>query len=95
MSQKLSGSTIVVRRSEPLVATIDDEVVMLHPDQGAYFSLGTTGSRVWDLLGRPISVDDLCLTLTEEFVVDHAQCHTDVVRFVSELAEAGLVELDP
>ena len=94
-SQTLTGSTIVIRRPEPLVATIDGEVVMLHPDEGAYFSLGATGSRVWYLLDRPISVDELCRTLTQEFVVDDAQCRADVVKFVSELATAGLVELDP
>lgn len=90
---ELSPSTVVVRRSGPLTAEVDTELVMLEPDKSLYFGLDTVGRRIWELLEQPQSFEALCSVLQGEFAVDAETCRTDVRGFLSQMAEAELVEL--
>ena len=89
----LTGASIVVRTEESLTATIDDEIVMLVPERGQYFSLGATGSRIWELLERPMTIDAVCATLVAEFDVDAGRCRTETVGFIEELLQSGLAAI--
>jgi hypothetical protein len=89
----IAPETVVVRSAEPLTARVDDEVVMLDTRQGCYFGLDRTGSAIWDLLDAPRSVDDLCRALVERYEVPPETCRAEVVSFLTELADAGLVEV--
>jgi hypothetical protein len=66
---------------------------MFHPDHGAYFVAREVGSRVWELVAQPISLEELCRKLTEEYDVDPSRCRAEIEAFVSQLHDAGLVEL--
>jgi hypothetical protein len=88
----LSLETVVARRGEPLAARVDDDLVMLDPVRSRYFALDATGRRVWELLGEPRSVESLCAALQDEFEVSAQTCRTDVVTFLQQMADAGLVE---
>lgn len=65
---------------------------MLDPDRGAYFSLNAVGSRVWELLADPRSVNDLCHQLLTEFEIDEPACRQEVRALVEQLLEAQFVE---
>jgi hypothetical protein len=91
----IGPSTVLVRSTEPLVATIDDEIVMLDARQGCYFGLDRSGSAIWELLETPRSVTDLCARLVERFEVDPETCRSEVIFFLYELQDAGLVEPAP
>src|SRR5690349_21053252 len=52
--------SVIVRDSEPIFTTIDDEVVMLSPRAQAYFGLGMVGSEIWNAIEKPRRVDELC-----------------------------------
>ena len=59
-----------VRRIDDVLDTdIDNETVMMDIDQGRYFGLNKTGTRIWALLAEPIVIGDLCDQLTAEFNV--------------------------
>ena len=83
--------TVYTRSTEPLVAEVDDEIVMLDPTSGKYFGLGDTGARIWELLAEPRTIDDLVTTLTVEYAVDDATCRTQVTTFLETLDAAGLL----
>lgn len=80
------------RSGDALTRLVDGEIVMFHPTRGEYFALGATGSRIWQLLERPISMSAVCGQLRQEFDVDAETCHTQVRAFLDELASADLVE---
>jgi Coenzyme PQQ synthesis protein D (PqqD) len=88
----LTLETIIARRSEPLTAPVDGDLVMLDPRHGRYFGLDEIGNRIWELLERPQSVKALCSTLEAQFDVAPETCRADVVTFLEQLAEAELVE---
>jgi hypothetical protein len=81
----------LVRSEEPLTAVVDSETVMLSPDQGEYFALDAIGTRIWELLEEPRSIDEICVTLCAEYEVDPETCRRDVTALTGELHEAKLV----
>lgn len=89
----LSPETVVVRRAEPLTAEVDDELVMLDPRQSSYYGLDRIGRRIWELLERPLSVNELCSTLQNEFDVTAENCRSDVLALLEQLREAELLEI--
>jgi hypothetical protein len=88
----IGPSTVLVRCDEPLTATVGDEIVMLDARQGCYFGLDRSGTAIWDLLATPRSVDDLCERLVERFDVSPETCRSEVLFFLHDLRDAGLVE---
>jgi Coenzyme PQQ synthesis protein D (PqqD) len=81
----------LIRSAEPLTALVDDDTVMFSPEQGAYFGLDAIGTRVWQLLEEPRSLEDVCATLRGEFDVDEETCRRDVEDLIEQLREASLV----
>jgi hypothetical protein len=86
----LVPSTVVVRSSEPLTAVVDGELVMLDARSSSYFGLDGIGTRIWELLEAPRSVDDVCTVLIEEYEVDPETCRTEVLAFITDLLDAQL-----
>lgn len=86
----LTPSTVVVRSSDPLTAVVDGELVMLDARTSSYFGLDGIGTRIWDLLEAPRSVDDVCAVLIEEYDVDPETCRTEVLAFITDLLDAQL-----
>lgn len=91
----LGPSTVLVRNGDPLTAAVGDEVVMLDAAQGCYFGLDRGGTAIWELLATPRSVADLCDRLVERFDVAPEACRSEVLFFLHELREAGLVRTVP
>lgn len=91
----VDDDTVLQRRPEPLTAQVDGETVMFHPDEGSYFALGAVGTRVWALLDDPVSLAALIQRLQGEFDVEEATCRGDVLKFVDELIDSGLIEVQP
>lgn len=90
--------TVIVQDREPIVTTVDDEVVMLSVRAEAYFGLGSTGSEIWALIERPRRVVDVCAELVRRFDVDEHNCRQEVVAFVTALVDRGLarvVDVEP
>jgi PqqD family protein of HPr-rel-A system len=85
----------LVRSEQTLAAVVDDDTVMFSPEQGVYFGLDPVGGRVWELLERPHTLDELCAILRDEYDVDAETCRTDVAALIAELREAGLVRDAP
>ena len=91
----LEGSTVVVRRSEPLSAKVGEEIVIFSAEQGAYHAFGVSGSRIWELLEEPTTLAALCGVLRTEYDVDEERCLRDVSSFIEELRQAQLIEVRP
>ena len=91
----LEGSTVVVRRSEPLSAKVGEEIVIFSAERGAYHAFGASGSRIWELLEEPTTLSALCGALRSEYDVDEQRCLEDVSSFLEELRQAQLIEVRP
>lgn len=86
-------STRVVRFSELMSAPVDKEIVILSLASNHYVGLDEIGRRVWELLEQPRRVDELCRQLTREFDATEEQIAGDVLPFLSQLENEGLVHV--
>jgi hypothetical protein len=85
----------VIRQIEDIVASdIDDEKVMMSIEKGCYYGLDPTGSRVWELIEAPIRVSELIDVLLLKYDVDRQTCEVDVLSFLQELYEAGVLRVE-
>jgi hypothetical protein len=89
----MTDSSVITRETGPLTAPVNDEIVMLVPDQGAFFGLNPVAARIWEIIATPTTIEAICATLIDEFDVDEPVCRGGVSDFVHQLAEARLVEI--
>jgi len=89
----IEPATLIVRHPEMIAAEMDGDLVMMSVERGEYFGIGGVGTRAWELLEQPTSVDQLCAVICEEFDVDEATCHKDILGFANELLTLGLVQV--
>ena len=70
---------------------VGDETVLLDLSSGIYFGLDGVGKRIWESLNEGKSLGDAVAVIVTEYEVDDAQAQSDVVEFVSDLVERGLL----
>lgn len=90
-TMKLKLETNIQRNNETLTSDIDGEKVMMSIQQGEYYGLGNTGSFIWDHIENQIRIEDLIVLLTQEFDVNKEQCINDILPFLTDLVEKGLI----
>ena len=90
---KTLGPDSVVRVSSCEASSrLGDDVAILELDQGVKCGLNDTGSFLWGLMQRPVRVDEMRAALVEEFQIDGDAAEKDLLRVLSDLRDAGLIE---
>jgi hypothetical protein len=85
--------TVLVRDSEPLPTTVDEEVIVLSVRAGAYFGFNRIGSEIWNMLSEPRRVGEILDTLAQSHEVDLDTMTRDVTQFLQTLIERRLVRV--
>ncbi len=70
---------------------VGDETVLLDLGSECYFGLDAVGTRVWQLLQQGASLAMVYECLLKEFAATPEQLHTDLIEFVHNLCETGLI----
>jgi hypothetical protein len=84
--------TTVTRDADILYAPVGaEEGVMMSVTKGRYYGVDAVGLRIWELLETPATVAEVCARLQEEFEVDAPTCDAEVLQFVNDLIENGIV----
>jgi hypothetical protein len=87
-----TSATVVACRDRLIESAIDDEIVALSIERGTCYGMNRMGSRIWNLLARPIRISDLCATLMAAYKVDRDICERQVLDLLEELRGEGLIE---
>ena len=82
---------IIRRTTNTIASPMDDELVMMHMENNAYYGLNSVGRKIWELLEEEQTLASLCGQLMEKYDVDHAVCQRDVSALIEQLEKAGLV----
>jgi Coenzyme PQQ synthesis protein D (PqqD) len=88
----LDTSVVLRRTDDHVAAPLDEWLVMMHIDAGKYYLLNDIASVVWEELATPNSVDDLVADLCTRYDISAEQCRADILPFLTELHEKGLVQ---
>lgn len=84
----------VILRNESIDDTdLDGEKVMMDLDKGQYFMMNEVGSRIWEIISKPINVKDIIETLRSEYEVDEETCKCTVIDFLIRLDHAKLISI--
>jgi hypothetical protein len=84
--------TKLSRNDEILHASVgSEEVVMMSVPAGRYYGLNAVASRIWELLETPKTIAQVCAQISEEFEVDAQTCEAEVLKFVQDLLDNGIV----
>ncbi len=81
-----------IRNSRTISGRLHDELVMMDPEQGKYFSLNPVATRIWDLLEHPVELTELCRLLMEEYDIDYETCSSEVEEWIDKMTDLGLVK---
>jgi len=88
---KLSLDTVIVRRDDIPTTDIDGELGMMSIEKGKYFTLDEVGTRIWELLETPNTINKMVDVLMTEYDVDFETCANDVMELVEKLLQEDLV----
>jgi hypothetical protein len=88
----LDRSAVLRRNHDHVSAPLEEWLVMMDIDAGKYYLLDDIASFVWTRLSSPTSVADLVDELCSHYDVTPARCEADVLPFLTELHEKGLVQ---
>ena len=92
-NREIGPESILMRKQDQLFSEIDGEVVMLSIENSEYYGMDKIGSRIWQLLEKPVTLKQLIGTLVDEYEVTEEQCTKDTLSFLEQLIEKDLVEI--
>ena len=93
MSVSPSLSSRVRISHHTLSQELSGETVLLELSRGVYFGLDEVGTRIWQLLARGDSLDEIVAALVDEYEVSADAAAADLRALVGELEERRLVEV--
>jgi hypothetical protein len=88
----INGS-LVRRATDQIACDMGGETVILDLKSGTYYGLDVLGARVWSLIEQPASVVSIRDAIVADYDVDNATCERDILVFLQQMQEAGLVEI--
>ena len=95
MGGSIELRTLVRASAQPASSDVHGEVVILDVEKGFYYGLEQVAARVWQLLQQPRRVLEIRDTIVAEYDVTLERCEQDLLEFLENLADTGLIECEP
>ena len=92
MSDLFKQNTTFVRRKEVVFTYLDNEIMLLHPETGKYYSFNKAGAYIWELLSIPITFEEIIASLLIKFEIEKSKCESDTQNFIQSLLEKNMIE---
>ena len=70
------------------------EVAILDLKAGVYYGLDAVGARIWSLIQKPRTVNEIRDILLEEYEVEPERCERDLLALLQRLADEGIIEVE-
>ena len=81
------------RNDANAIREIDGVAFVLEPDTGELHSFNAVGCRIWELIDGSRTVESIVVVIGEEYEVDHRTALDDVIEFLGQLQEKGIVRV--
>lgn len=88
----IPSDALLTRSHDALSSAFEEEAVLMRLSTGKFFTLDSIGSRIWDHLAEPTTLDGLVMRLVVEFRVEPDRCRRDTEAFLDQLLQWGLAE---
>ena len=87
----LTAESRIALSKEQVSCDLAGEVAIVNLENGVYYGLDPTATRIWELLAEPRTFGDICSSMLRIYDVEPSTLEADVRAFVGELATQGLV----
>ena len=91
---KITKDSIVVVADEVVSCDLDGEAAILDTKDGIYYGLDPVGAKIWNLIQKPILLEEVIQIILNEYEVDKNQCTNDIFELIEELLDNRLVKVD-
>lgn len=71
---------------------VDDEVVLLDLNSGAYYGLNHVGAKLMAAFQAQRSLAQATREIAEQYQIEHARVKTDITRLIEQLLDQKLIE---
>ena len=88
-----SNQVVICISNNQVSCDIDGESIILNLKDGKYYGLDPIGTRIWDLIHEPKTVQQIQEVLLEEYEVEPDVCLSELLTLLRELASQGLIEV--
>jgi hypothetical protein len=89
----ISTSTRVTVSPDVVSCDLAGEVAILNMKDGVYYGLDPVGASIWNLIQKPIVLEEVRDRILEEYDVGAEECQEDLLELIGQLIENGLVEV--
>ena len=93
MEEPLSLESAVIASSQQVSCPLGEESAILHVGTSMYYGLDPVGTKIWELLRQPRSIDELRDAVLREYEVEAERCERDLLDFLTKMREEGLIEV--
>lgn len=93
MKEMLTEHSTVVATRESASCDLAGEAAILNLKSGVYYGLNAVGARIWSLIQEPRAVSDIRDTILSEYDVEPDRLRADLLAWLQQMADAGLVEI--
>jgi hypothetical protein len=87
----ISLTTMLSRHTETCHAVFNAQVGVIFV-AGECYALNSVAVRILELIEQPVSVEQLCIRICEEFEVDRETCERAILDFATEMVSDGVVQ---
>jgi len=92
MPDKLDPESTVVVPASVMSRLVGDETVLLDMASGFYFGLDGVGKLIWESVADGQTIAQTAANIANEYDVEQERAQSDVIDFVSDLLERGLLQ---
>lgn len=89
----IDPNALIVQTPGCLAAEMGEELVIMSPERGLYFSLDPVGRHIWSLLASSCTFTALCTRLCSDYAGERATIEADVTALLDTLRDAGAIEI--
>jgi hypothetical protein len=91
----LTNSSVVTRKEDQLlISKVDDEYLMMDIDKGAYISLNSTASIIWEQIEKASKVDDIVQHLMNLYDVEKEICLEETLSFLNSIQNHSAIDIE-
>ena len=90
----VAKSDIVSTSPHQVYTTLGSEAVVLELQASNYFGMNDVGTVVWNFLQQPREVSDVIEHIVNNYEVSAEQAETEILSFLQNLVDKGLVVVD-
>lgn len=92
---KITPKTMIAQIEEIPSTYIGEEIAFMNAEKSKYYGLDSVGTSIWKAIEEAKTVDGIVEDLLMEYDVERKTCVENVLEFLQELYEEGLVRIVP